>query len=57
MATVIFYKNDKYVADVVGEDLSQLESGEVPAEIILDDCLAKDKAFWKNGSLDYEIEK
>lgn len=57
MATVIFYKNDKYVADVVGEDLRQLESGEVPAEIILDDCLAKDKAFWKNGSLDYEIEK
>ena len=60
MATVIFYKNDKYVADVadvVGEDLRQLKSGEVPAEIILDDCLAKDKAFWKNGSLDYEIEK
>lgn len=57
MATVIFYKNDKYVADVVGEDLCLLENGDVPAEEILEECLADGKAFWKNGSLDYEIQK
>lgn len=57
MATVIFYKNDKYVADVVGENLCLLENGDVPAEEILEECLADGKAFWKNGSLDYEIQK
>ncbi len=57
MATVIFYKNDKYVADVVGEDLCLLENGDVSADEILEECLANGKAFWKNGNTDYEIQK
>lgn len=57
MATVIFYKNDKYIADVVGEDLCLLENGDVPADEVLEECLANGKAFWKNGNTDYEIQK
>lgn len=57
MATVIFYKNDKYVADISDEDLCLLENGDVPAEVILDEYLENGKAFWKNGNFDYEIRK
>ena len=49
-----FNKYDRYIVTLTDEEFRQIEDGEVPAEDMLDEKLACDKAFWKNGCIDYE---
>lgn len=57
MPQIYFTQTDSYVAEVTEDELAQIENGEMPAEELLGDLIARRKAHWKNGQTDYEAEE
>lgn len=54
MPQIYFTQTDSYVAEITEDELAQIENGEMPAEELLGDLIARGKAHWKNGQTDYE---
>lgn len=57
MPQIYFTQTDSYVAEITEDELAQIENGEMPAEELLGDLIARGKAHWKNGQTDYEAEE